>query len=96
MKELYRDGNNAVHEYITKHCAFVSEVKEFDICDASGMIHLNVFTKFGSMGGDSTSVKRELTDTLECIEACSNCFLSDNRKNCKFSSLRSVCDRSKH
>ena len=95
MKELYRDGNNAVHEYIREYCTWISEVKEFDLCDASGIIHLDVFTKFGSMGGDVTSVNRQLTETLQCIEACSNCLLSDNAKNCKFTSLTSVCDRCK-
>ena len=28
-------------------------MKEFDVCDASGNVHVNIFTKFASSGGDA-------------------------------------------
>ncbi|CAB4039901.1 Hypothetical predicted protein [Paramuricea clavata] len=95
MRELYQEGNNAVHKFITENCTWVSEVNECDICDASGKVHLNVFTRFGSMGGDAESVERGLTESLKCIEASSNFLLSGNGKNCKFASLGEVCNRCK-
>ena len=73
----------------------VSEVKEFDICDASGMVHLNIYTKFSSPGGSGIDVKKELKESLENIEASSNCLLSGNTKDCTFASLKDACDRCK-
>ena len=95
MRELYQGGNTAVHKFIADNCSWMSEVKEFDVCDASGKVHVNIFTKFCSSGGDADSVKRELREVLECVEACTNCILSGNAKNCKFSSLMEVCTRRK-
>ncbi len=58
MRKLYQEGNNAVHKFIDENCSWISEVKEFDICDASGKVHLNVFTKFSQMGGEQKLSKR--------------------------------------
>ena len=33
-------------------------MKQFDVCDASGKVHVNIFTKFCSSGGDVDSLKR--------------------------------------
>ena len=95
MRELYQGGNTAVHKFIADNCSWISEVKEFDVCDASGKVHVNIFTKFCSSGGDADSVKRELCEVLKCVGACTNCVLSGNAKNCKFSSLMEVCTRCK-
>lgn len=95
MRELYQEGNTAVHKFISENCSWISEVKEFDVCDASGKVHVNTFTKFSSAGGDSESVKRELSQAFECLEACSNCLLADNAKNCNYLSLNEVCTRCK-
>lgn len=73
MRELYQQGNTAVHKFISENCSRISEVKEFDVCDASGKVHVNTFTKFSSAGGDYESVKGELSQAFECLEACSNC-----------------------
>lgn len=51
--ELYQEGNTAAHKYISDNCSWISEVKEFDVCDASGQVHVNMFTKFTSAGGDA-------------------------------------------
>ena len=93
MKELYQEGNNAVHKFVAENCSWISEVKEFDLCDASGTVHLNMFTKFDAMGGDATTVEAELKEVLNNIEVCSNCLLSNNAKNCTFLSLKDVCSR---
>ena len=90
MRELYQGGNAAVHKFIADICSWISEVKEFDVCDASGKVHVHILTKFCSSGGDADSVKRELNDVLECVEACTNSILSGNAKNCKFFSLMEV------
>ena len=95
MKELYQGGNASVHRFIADKCSWISEVKEFDVCDASGKVHVNIFTKFCFSGGDADSVKRELNEVFGCVEACTNCILSGNAKNCKFSSLMEVCTRCK-
>lgn len=70
-------------------------MKEFDAFDTSGKVHVNIFTKFSSSGGDADSVKRKLCEVLEYVEACTNCILSGNAKNCKFSSSMEVCTRCK-
>lgn len=93
MRELYQEGNTAAHKYISDNCSWISEVKEFDVCDASGQVHVNMFTKFTSTGGDAGSVKRDLSEVLECLEACSNCLLAGNAKNCRYPSLKDVCTR---
>ena len=93
MRELYQEGNTAAHKYISDNCSWISEVKEFDVCDASGQVHVNMFTKFTSAGGDAGSVKRDLSEVLECLEACSNCLLAGNAKNCRYPSLKDVCTR---
>lgn len=93
MRELYQEGNAAVHKFISDNCSWISEVKEFDVCDASGQVHVNMFTKFSSTGGDAGSVKRELSEVFECLEACTNCLLADNAKNCRYPSLKEVCTR---
>ena len=96
MRELYQEGNTAVHKFVSENCSWISEVKEFDVCDASGKVHVNTFTKFSSAGGDSESVKRELSQAFEWLEACSNCLLADNAKNCNYLSLNEVCTRCKN
>ena len=58
MRELYQGGNTAVHKFIAENCSWISEVKQFDVCDASGKVHVNIFTKFCSSGSDVDSVKR--------------------------------------
>ena len=58
MRELYQEGNTAVHKYISDNCSWISEVKEFDVCDASGQVHVNMFTKFTSAGGDAQSLEQ--------------------------------------
>ena len=93
MRELYQEGNTAVHKYISDNRSWISEVKEFDVCDASGQVHVNMFTEFTSAGGDAGSVKRQLSEVLECLEACSNCLLTCNAKNCRYPSLKDVCTR---
>lgn len=78
MEGLYRNGNIDVHKYVEENCKWISEVKEFDMMDASGTVNLNVFTSFGDSGGDSESVKAELREALKCLQSCSNCILSNN------------------
>lgn len=58
IRELYQGGNTAIHKFIAENCSWISELKEFDVCDASGKVHVNIFTKFCSSGGDVDSVKR--------------------------------------
>ena len=36
IKELYQEGNNALHKFVAENCSWISEVKEFDLCDALG------------------------------------------------------------
>lgn len=93
MRQLYQEGNSSVHKFISDNCSWISEVKEFDVCDASGKVHVNIFTKFSSTGGDAESVKTELSEVFECLEACTNCLLAENAKNCKYPSLHEVCTR---
>ena len=93
MRELYQEGNNMVHKYISENCSWISEVKEFDVCDASGQFHVNICTKFSSTGVNAESVKRELNEVFKCLEACSNCLLVGNAKNCRYPSLKEVCTR---
>lgn len=95
MRQLYTEGNTAVHKFISENCSWISEVKEFDVCDASGTVHVNIFTKFASTGGDAENVKQELTEVFECLQACSNCLLSNNAKHCEYPSLKEVCTRCK-
>ena len=57
MMDLHRNGNAAVHQYIKENCEWISEVKEYDMMDASGSVNVNVFTSFGTSAGDSESVK---------------------------------------
>ena len=49
------EGNTAVHKFISENCSWISEVKEFDVCVASGTVHVNIFTKFASNGRDAES-----------------------------------------
>lgn len=95
MRELKQGGNTAVHKFIADNCSWISEVKEFDAFDTSGKVHVNIFTKVSSSGGDADNVKRKLCEVLEYVEACTNCILSGNAKNCKFSSSMEVCTRCK-
>ena len=81
IRELYQGGNTVVYKFIAENCSWISEVKEFDVMMPS------------SSGGDTDSVKRELTKVLDCVKACTNCILAGNAKNCKFSSLMEVCSR---
>lgn len=48
MRELYQQDNTAVHKFIAEDCSWISEVKDFDVCDASEKVHVNIFTKFCS------------------------------------------------
>ena len=91
-KELYKEGNVALHKYITDNCSWISEVREYDMVDASGTVSVNVYTKFSSSGGDAESVKKELHEALQPLEACGNCILSNNAKNCTFNSLKGPCE----
>lgn len=92
MKELYKEGNVALHKYIADNCSWISEVREYDMVDASGTVSVNVYTKFSSSGGDAESVKKELHEALQPLEACGNCILSNNAKNCTFNSLKGPCE----
>lgn len=67
--------------------------RKSDICDASRKVHLHVYTKFSSMGGDAASVHKELKEVLQSLEVCSNCLVSGNAKDCKFPSLHEACTR---
>ena len=60
--------------------------------DASGTVSVNVYTKFSSSGGDAESVKKELHEALQPLEACGNCILSNNAKNCTFNYLKGPCE----
>ena len=93
MREFYQEGNTAVHKLISENCSWISEVTEFDVCDASGKVHVNIFTKFSFAGGDAGSVKRELSEVFGCLEARSNCLLAENAKNLRFLSLHEICTR---
>ena len=93
MEDLYRNGNAAVHSYIKENCEWISEVKEYDMMDASGNVNVNVFTSFGASAGNSDSVKDELKEALQCLQSCTNCILSDNATTCTFSSLDKPCER---
>ncbi|XP_031554525.1 uncharacterized protein LOC116291494 [Actinia tenebrosa] len=95
MKELYQGGNKSVHKYISENCTWVSEVKEFDLCDASGTIHVNVHTNFGYAGVDGESVKGEIRDVLKNLSSCSNCILTGNADTCTYNSLKEPCTRCK-
>ena len=95
IRQLYMEGNTAVHKFFSENCSWISEVKEFDVCDSSGTVHVNIFTKFASNGGDAESVKEEFTEVFECLQACSNCLLSNNAKHCEYPSLKEVCTRCK-
>ena len=33
VRELYQEGNTVVHKFISENCSWISEVKEFDVCD---------------------------------------------------------------
>ena len=93
MKELYRDGNVAVHKYITENCSWLSEVREYDMVDASGTVCVNVYTKFSPSGGDAECVKEELREALGPLEACTNCIISNKTSTCIFDSLKEPCRR---
>ena len=93
MEDLYRNGNAAVHQYIKENCEWISEVKEYDMMDASGTVNVNVFTSFGTAAGNSDSVKAELKEALQCLQSCTNCILSNNAGTCKFTSLDKPCER---
>ena len=58
MVDLYRNGNAAVHRYIKENCEWISEVKEYDMMDASGSVNVNVFTSFGTSAGDALECER--------------------------------------
>lgn len=45
---------------------WIREVKEFDMCGASGRVHVNLFISFASSGGDSDIV-RSLKEALSCL-----------------------------
>lgn len=50
-----------VYKFIFENCFWISEVKEFDVCDVLGKVYVNIFIKFSFVGGDFESVKRELS-----------------------------------
>ena len=93
MVDLYRNGNAAVHRYIKENCEWISEVKEYDMIDASGSVNVNVFTLFGTSAGDAESVKEELKEALQSLQSCTNCILSNNARTCAFTSLEKPCER---
>ena len=68
IEDLYKKGNVAVHKFIKENCARMSEVKEYDMMDASGTV--NVCTYFGTSTGDSETVKNELSEALKCFQSC--------------------------
>ena len=47
-------------------------MKEFDFCDASDKVHVNIFTKLCLSGGKADSIKRELFEVPERVEASTN------------------------
>jgi hypothetical protein len=51
MIELQRDGPGVLKKYISEHCTWITEVKEYDITDASGSFFINVFAEYGSAKG---------------------------------------------
>lgn len=51
MEDLYRNGNAAVHRYIKENCEWISEVKEYDMMDASGNVNVNVLNHLEHLVG---------------------------------------------
>ena len=41
MIELQQNGSGALKKYISEHCTWISEVREYDITDASGSFFIN-------------------------------------------------------
>ena len=95
MRELVGKGNVAVHNYISESCSWISEVAEFDMCDASGRVHVNVFTNFGTSAGDAEGVKGTLEDVMSFVNACSNCITEGEAKNCSYVSMQEPCNKCK-
>lgn len=58
--------------------------------DASGRVHVNIYTNFSSSAGDSESVRDELKETLSCVNACTNCILKGEAKNCSYLSTKEL------
>ena len=66
------------------------------MCDASGRVHVNIYTNFSSSAGDSESVRDELKETLSCVNACTNCILKGEAKNCSYLSTKEPCTQCKN
>lgn len=87
MKELQRQGTASFQKYISEKCKWVSEIKEFDITDASGSFYVNAYSKYDTADGISEDVKNELSTVISSLEVCTNCIEENKQEECNFTSL---------
>jgi hypothetical protein len=95
MVELQRDGTGTVNKYIAENCKWTSEIKEYDITDASGPFYINAYSIYGTAQGTSHEVRGELSDVIASLEVCSNCIQHSKQTECTFKTLKGPCDQCK-
>lgn len=95
MIELQQNGSGALKKFISEHCTWISEVREYDIKDASGSFFINAFTEYGTAQGISETIKTTLSNVIKSITVCVDCVKDGEHKNCHFTSLPDPCSRCK-
>ena len=95
MIELQRHGPGELKKYISEHCTWITEVKEYDITDASGSFFINVFTEYGSAKGTSDAIKTAVSDVIQDIQVCAPCIKENRHLDCAFSTFKDACNRCK-
>ena len=95
MIELQQEGTSTLTKYISEHCKWTSEIKEFDITDASGAFYINAYSIYGTSQGTSEDVKGELSNVVSSLEVCLNCIKENKQAECSFTTLQEPCDQCK-